>query len=76
MSEERLDRLEARVQALEDELAIIRLVASYGPLVDAGEADAVAALWAEDGDLRRRGLADAQPRRRPRDGPAPTATST
>ena len=27
----------------------LRLVASYGPLVDAGEADAVAGLWAEDG---------------------------
>lgn len=49
MSDDRLDRLEARVLALEDELAIIRLVASYGPLVDAGEADAVAGLWAEDG---------------------------
>lgn len=49
MSDERLDRLEQRVQRLEDELAIIRLVASYGPLVDAGEADAVADLWAEDG---------------------------
>jgi len=49
MSEDRLDRLEARVQALEDELAIVRLVAAYGPLVDAGDADAVAALWAEDG---------------------------
>lgn len=42
-------RLEQRVQALEDELAITRLVASYGPLVDAGEAEAVAGLWAEDG---------------------------
>lgn len=49
MSDDRLDRLEQRVQALEDELAIVRLVASYGPLVDAGEADAVADLWAEDG---------------------------
>jgi ketosteroid isomerase-like protein len=49
VSDDRLDRLEARVLALEDELAIIRLVASYGPLVDAGEADAVAGLWAEDG---------------------------
>jgi ketosteroid isomerase-like protein len=47
--EERLVALEARVQLLEDELEISRLVASYGPLVDAGEADAVAALWAEDG---------------------------
>ncbi len=49
MTDDRLARLEERVQRLEDELAIIRLVASYGPLVDAGEADAVAALWAEDG---------------------------
>jgi hypothetical protein len=47
--EERLALLEERVQLLEDELAITRLVASYGPLVDAGEADAVAQLWAEDG---------------------------
>lgn len=46
---DRLDRLERRVQVLEDELAIIRLIASYGPLVDAGEADAVAGLWTEDG---------------------------
>jgi hypothetical protein len=47
--EERLTLLEDRVQLLEDELAIVRLVASYGPLVDAGEADAVAELWSEDG---------------------------
>ena len=30
-------------------MAITRLIASYGPLVDAGEADAVADLWTEDG---------------------------
>jgi ketosteroid isomerase-like protein len=47
--EERLTLLEERVQQLEDELAITRLIASYGPLVDAGEADAVADLWTEDG---------------------------
>jgi ketosteroid isomerase-like protein len=47
--EERLAALERRVQRLEDEAAVTRLVASYGPLVDAGEADAVAALWTEDG---------------------------
>ena len=46
----RLDRLEQRLQAVEDELAIIRLIASYGPLVDAGAADQVANLWAEDGE--------------------------
>jgi uncharacterized protein (TIGR02246 family) len=49
LDEERLARLEERVGRLEDELAITRLVASYGPLVDAGEAEAVAGLWAQDG---------------------------
>ena len=48
--EERLTRLEERVGRLEDELAITRLVASYGPLVDAGDAEAVAGLWAQDGE--------------------------
>jgi ketosteroid isomerase-like protein len=50
MVEERFARLERRLQRVEDELAITRLIASYGPLVDAGEADAVAAIWAEDGE--------------------------
>jgi len=49
MTEERLTLLEQRIQRLEDELAITRLVSSYGPLVDAGKAEAVAGLWAEDG---------------------------
>lgn len=48
-TDERLAALEARLQRVEDEQAIARLVASYGPLVDAGEVDRVAALWAEDG---------------------------
>lgn len=48
--EDRLAALEARLQRVEDELAITRLVASYGPLVDAGAADEVADLWAEDGE--------------------------
>ena len=47
--EERLERLEARVQELEDRLAIGDLIASYGPLVDAGDAAGAAALWAADG---------------------------
>jgi len=41
--------LEARLQALEDREAIRSLIAAYGPLADAGEADAVAALWTTDG---------------------------
>jgi uncharacterized protein (TIGR02246 family) len=47
--EERLALLEQRLRRAEDELAIARLMASYGPLVDAGDADAVAGLWAEHG---------------------------
>jgi SnoaL-like domain len=49
LSNDRLAALEHRLQVLEDERAITRLIASYGPLVDAGDADAVAALWAVDG---------------------------
>lgn len=46
---DRLDRLERRLRHLEDERAIARIVASYGPLVDAGEADRAAGLWTVDG---------------------------
>lgn len=49
MTEQQLAELEARLRRLEDERAIERMVASYGPLVDAGEADAVAAMWTPDG---------------------------
>lgn len=49
MTEQRLAELEARLQRIEDERAVERMIASYGPLVDAGEADAVAAMWAPDG---------------------------
>ncbi|MCV7382255.1 nuclear transport factor 2 family protein [Mycolicibacter longobardus] len=49
MSEQRLAELERRLQQIEDERAIERLIASYGPLVDAGEADSAAALWRDDG---------------------------
>ncbi|KRA29521.1 MULTISPECIES: nuclear transport factor 2 family protein [unclassified Nocardioides] len=60
---DRLTALEARLQLLEDQWAISQLVASYGPLVDAGEADRVAALWTEDGvydveDFHMRSRAD------------------
>ncbi len=43
------DSVEERLRRVEDERAVERLVASYGPLVDAGEDEAVAALWASDG---------------------------
>lgn len=49
MTEDRIAALEARLQRLEDEREIARLVASYGPLVDAGQAVRVGALWTEGG---------------------------
>jgi hypothetical protein len=47
--EERLEALELRLRAAEDQLEIIRLLNSYGPLVDSGESQAAAALWVEGG---------------------------
>ncbi len=44
-----LQDLSARVAALEDRQAITDLMASYGPAVDAGDPDAVATLWTDDG---------------------------
>ena len=49
MSEDRIAALEQRLARIEDEREITRLIGSYGPLVDAADADAVAALWAENG---------------------------
>ncbi|WP_007024835.1 nuclear transport factor 2 family protein [Saccharomonospora iraqiensis] len=46
---DRLARLERRVRELEDTAEIQRLIATYGPLVDSGDAEAVAALWEQDG---------------------------
>ncbi|QIX25610.1 nuclear transport factor 2 family protein [Nocardioides sp. JQ2195] len=46
---DRIERLELRLRAVEDEQEISQLVAAYGPLVDAGEAEMVADLWTEDG---------------------------
>lgn len=46
--EERLARLERRVATLEDELAIHRLIVTYGFAVDTGDAAATGALFTED----------------------------
>jgi uncharacterized protein (TIGR02246 family) len=46
---ERVAELEARLARLENERAVARLIASYGPLVDSGDADAVSDLWETDG---------------------------
>lgn len=49
MAEDRTASLERRLQKLEDEQEIIQLLTSYGPLVDSGRADEVAAIWEPDG---------------------------
>lgn len=47
--EDRVEALARRVEKLEDELAIHRLIVSYGVAVDAGDADGAAATFAENG---------------------------
>lgn len=51
MSDEatRIRELSARLGRLEDRQAIIDLMTSYGPAIDAGDAEAVARVWTEDG---------------------------
>lgn len=51
----RIEALEERVRTLEDERAVARLVTSYGPAVDRGDAAAAAALWVEDGEYDAEG---------------------
>lgn len=46
--EKRIDDLTRRVQALEDELAIHRLIVRYGLAVDVGAADRAAEVFTED----------------------------
>ena len=47
--EDRLIALEARLRSAEDQLEIIRLLSSYGPLVDSGSSAPAADLWVEGG---------------------------
>jgi hypothetical protein len=49
VSETGIAELERRLGRIEDERAIERMIASYGPLVDAGAADATGELWATEG---------------------------
>jgi hypothetical protein len=49
VSSHRDNALEARLRRVEDELEIMRLLASYGPAVDSGSSEAAARLWLEDG---------------------------
>jgi SnoaL-like protein len=47
--EERFGALEARLRAVEDELALYRLMTSYGPAADSGDGTKASELWIEDG---------------------------
>jgi hypothetical protein len=58
--DERMRALEERLQRVEDELEIMRLLSSYGPAVDSGESHAAAELWAEDGAYDVGGLLRAE----------------
>ena len=51
------DHFEARLRALEDELEIHRLIASYGPLIEAGNRDVAERVFAEDARLEAGGSA-------------------
>lgn len=54
--------VEERLTALEDLEAIRNLIASYGPLADSGNAEAVAALWVENGSYAVGGMVEAKGR--------------
>lgn len=49
--EDRISALESRIQTLEDQLAINKLLASYGPSVDSRMGSLTASLWAEEGSF-------------------------
>jgi hypothetical protein len=48
---ERVNALERRVRLLEDEVAIVRLINSWGPAVDTGASETAGALFDEQGVL-------------------------
>lgn len=54
--EARLQQVEDRLRVVEDERDIARLIATYGPSVDAADAVAAAALWSADGVYDVEGL--------------------
>ena len=47
--EDRVRALEARLRAVEDELALYRLMTSYGPAADSGDGVKASEIWTEDG---------------------------
>lgn len=48
-TEARISDTLTRLDAAQDELAVLRILAAYSPRVDSGDAEGVAELWTEDG---------------------------
>ncbi|WP_010539693.1 nuclear transport factor 2 family protein [Dietzia alimentaria] len=48
-AEARISDTLTRLDAAQDELAVLRILAAYSPRVDSGDAEGVAELWTEDG---------------------------
>lgn len=48
-TEDRIAALERRLTDAEDRLALLQIVAGYGPAVDSGSAEATTRMWTEDG---------------------------
>lgn len=48
-TDQRIERLEQRIDQLEDQIAIYQLLATYGPSADSGSDDVVRDLYAVDG---------------------------
>jgi hypothetical protein len=46
---DQIEALEARLRAVEDELALYRLMTSYGPAADSGDGVKASEIWTEDG---------------------------
>ncbi len=49
-TEESLEELRGRLRLLEDERAVTRVVLSYGPAADAGQAERAGSWWLADGE--------------------------
>jgi hypothetical protein len=62
MMQDRTADLERRLVEVEDQLAIQRLLATYGPLADAGLGPQAAALWTGDGAYDPGGVSRAEGR--------------
>lgn len=48
-TDDRIDALERRLADVEDRLALMQIIASYGPAADSGSAESTADIWTEDG---------------------------